>query len=129
MEAAIRWSPHRDGQRKRFLYVDVSDSSLVLNEIDKISERGLEYHSVAKYNKLPHFAAFAWSSVQESLVAIGHVSGNTSLVRLREDDKPSEVLTTFKIKQQRKCNSVAFNTQNWLAVAVDKTRSDVCLNI
>ena len=36
-------------------------------------------------------------------------------------------MATFKIKQQRKCNSVAFNTQDWVALAVDKTRSDVCL--
>ena len=126
MESAVRWSSHGG---RRFLLVDVADSSLTLNAVDVLNEQTLNYHPVAKYNKLPHFAAFAWSSVEESLVAIGHVSGNASLIRLHEDDQPSEVLTTFKIKQQRKCNSVAFNTQNWLAVAVDKTRSDVCLNI
>ncbi|KAK5136400.1 hypothetical protein LTR08_003526 [Meristemomyces frigidus] len=130
MEAAVRWSLHLTGDRRsRFLVVDTKDSTLTLNEVVTLNDHDVHYHPVAKCTKLPHFGAFAWSPVQESLVALGLVSGNAGLVRLREDKQPSEVLTTFKIKQQRKCNSVAFSTQNWLAVALDKTRSDVCLNI
>ncbi|KAI7299191.1 WD40 repeat-like protein, partial [Hortaea werneckii] len=71
----------------------------------------------------------AWSPVQESLVALGHVSGNASVVDLSNEKPRTEQPLTFKTKQQRKCNSVALSSQNWLAVALDKTRSDVCLNI
>lgn len=109
--------------------VDVADSSLTLNHVDTFGRRYIEYHAVSKASKLSSFGAFAWSPVQEALVAIGLVSGNASLIRLREDKQPTETIATFKIKQQRRCNSVALSTQNWLAVALDKTRSDVCLNI
>ncbi|KAK4548622.1 hypothetical protein LTR36_009532 [Oleoguttula mirabilis] len=129
MEAAVRWSPHSTGDKQRFLIVDIADSSLTLNEVDTWSRRDLQYHAVSRFNKLPAFGAFAWSPLEESVVALGLSSGNASLIRLREDKQPSENIATFKIKQQRKCNSVAFSTQNWLAVGLDKTRSDVCLNI
>jgi len=129
MEAAVRWSPHSTGDRRRFLIVDVAESSLILNEISKSERDQLEYHAVSQCNRLPAFGAFAWSPVQEQIVALGLVSGNACLVRLGEDKQSSEPFATFRTKQQRKCNSIAFNTQNWLAVASDKTRSDACLNI
>ena len=131
MEAAVRWSPHSTGDRRRFLLVDVAESSLTLNQLDGDRSDGpkLQHHKVAHHGKLPNFAAFDWSKTDESLVAVGLVSGNASLVKLSESSEPSEVVTTFRIKQQRKCNSIAFNSENWLAVALDKTRSDVCLNI
>jgi hypothetical protein len=133
MEAAVRWSPHSNGDKKRFLLVDVAESSVTLNEIDARNldepKAKIPHHRVAHHGKLPNFAAFDWSRTDEHLVALGLVSGNASLVRLSENSEPSEVVTTFRIKQQRKCNSIAFSTENWLAVALDKTRSDVCLNI
>lgn len=131
MEAAVRWSPHSTGDRRRFLLVDVAESSLTLNQVDAEDLNGpkVQHHRVAHLGKLPNFAAFDWSRSDESLVALGLVSGNASLVKLSETNEPSEVVTTFRIKQQRKCNSIAFSSENWLAVALDKTRSDVCLNI
>ncbi|KAK5712546.1 hypothetical protein LTR17_017927 [Elasticomyces elasticus] len=129
MEAAIRWSPFSTPDSRRFLVVDASDSSLTLNEVDHIGYHDVRYHRVSRYAKLPAFAAFACSPLQESIVALGHVSGNASLVRLREDKQSSETIATFTVKQQRKCNAVDISRQNWLAVALDKTRSDVCLNI
>ena len=130
----MRWSPHSVGDKHRFLLVDVAESSVTLNEFNAESLDGpksskVQHHRVAHHGKLPNFAAFDWSRTDESLVAIGLVSGNASLVKLSETNEPSEVVTTFRIKQQRKCNSIAFSTENWLAVAPDKTRSDVCLNI
>ncbi|KAK3659999.1 hypothetical protein LTR56_000925 [Elasticomyces elasticus] len=129
MEAAIRWSPFSTPDRRRFLVVDASDSSLTLNEVDHIGHHDVQYHRVSRYAKLPAFAAFACSPLQESVVALGHVSGNASVVRLGEDKQSSETIATFTLKQQRKCNAVDLSRQNWLAVALDKTRSDVCLNI
>ncbi|KAK3069046.1 hypothetical protein LTR53_012925 [Teratosphaeriaceae sp. CCFEE 6253] len=133
MEAAVRWSPHSTANHRRFLVVDVSESSLTLNEVQddgKNADSDLHYRPVTRYTKLPSFNAFAWSPTQEPLVALGLVSGNTSLIRLGEGQhRPSETLATFKVKQQRKCNAVALSRQDWLAVALDKTRSDVCLSI
>ncbi|CAK4033467.1 WD repeat-containing mio [Lecanosticta acicola] len=129
MEAAVRWSQHSSGETERFLLVDVVDQSLTLNHVHQRSRKQVGYFPVARYGRLPNFGAFWWSQTDESLVALGLVSGSACLVKLREDDQPSETVATFKLKQQRKCNSIALSTDNWLAVALDKTRSDVCLNI
>lgn len=129
MEAAIRWSPHSTNDRKRFLLVDIADQSLALHQVDSVDQTHVAHHIVARSTKLPSFAAFDWSKTQESIVALGLSSGSASLIKLYDDGRPSETATTFKIKQQRKCNSIAFSTKDWLAVAVDKTRSDVCLFI
>ncbi|KAI7644185.1 hypothetical protein KC318_g20768, partial [Hortaea werneckii] len=130
MEAAVRWSPHSTAERRRFLLVDVAESSLTLNEVNSELKPGpLSFQPISSRRKLPPFGAFAGSPVQESLVALGHVSGNASVVDLSNERPRTEQPLTFKTKQQRKCNSVALSSQNWLAVALDKTRSDVCLNI
>ncbi|RMX71407.1 hypothetical protein D0869_15667 [Hortaea werneckii] len=130
MEAAVRWSPHSTAERRRFLLVDVAESSLTLNEVHGELKPGpLSFQPISSRRKLPPFGAFAWSPLQESIVALGHVSGNASVVDLSNEKPRTEQPLTFKTKQQRKCNSVALSSQNWLAVALDKTRSDVCLNI
>lgn len=129
MEAAVRWSPHSISGRERFLLVDVIDQSLTLNHVHARSRTHVDYTTVAKYGRLPNFSAFDWSKSDESTVALGLVSGSACLVRLREDGHPSETTCTFRLKQQRKCNSVALSTRDLLAVALDKTRSDNCLNI
>lgn len=125
MEAAVRCHPSGNS----WLLVDFERSSLTLHSIDALGRRAIDYRATAGHTKLPSFGAVAWSPLQHSIVALGLSSGNASLIRLREDGQPSETVATYKLKQQRKCNSVAFGTQNWLAVALDKTRSDVCLNI
>lgn len=129
MEAAVRWSPHSIAGRERFLLVDVTDQSLTLNHIDDRGPKDVSYHTVARYGRLPNFGAFDWHKTDETIVALGLVSGSACLVKLNEDTQPSQTIATFKLKQQRKCNSVALSTQNWLAVALDKTRSDIGLNI
>lgn len=129
MEAAVRWSPHSTGDRRRFLVVDVADPSLTLNEVDSLSKREISYHPVSRSGKVNNFVAFDWSKTNESLIALGLVSGSASLIRLRDDGKPAETVAQFKLKQQRKCNSIAYSPQDWLAVAVDKARGDVCLFI
>ena len=129
MEAAVRWSPHSTGDRERFLIVDVADQSLNLNQIDRKDRKVVKWHTVARYGRLPNFGAFDWSKTDESLVAVGLVSGSACLIKLYDDGQSSEVVANFKIKQQRKCNSIALSAQDWLAVALDKTRSDVCLNV
>ena len=129
MEAAVRWSPHSTDDRKRFLTVDVSNSSLTLNQVDDDAHSTVVYHAIARHEKLAPFGAFAWDPINESVVAIGYASGNASLLRLGPNTQSSDTIATFKTKQQRKCNSVAISTQSWVAVALDKTRSDVCLNI
>ncbi|KAK5125313.1 hypothetical protein LTR85_000422 [Meristemomyces frigidus] len=125
MEAAIRSLP----QSRRFLIADVAGSSLSLYEVDTLGRRDIQYHAVATTKKLNAFSALALHPLDGSTVALGFSSGDAGLIRFREDRQLSEINTTFRLKQQRKCNSVALSTQNWLAVGLDKTRSDVCLNI
>jgi len=108
--------------------VDITDSSATLNELHDGDGSKPAYRTVIKTSRLSNISAFAWSP-NETLVAFGHPSGKASLVQLSEHKQPSQPVEIFEIKQQRKCNSVAFSNRNWLAVALDKTRSDVCLNI
>ena len=129
MEAALRWSPHSLGDRQRFLYVNIVDPSLTLNQVDRLEDRHIKYHSVASSGKLPSFTTFDWSRSDESVIGLGLGSGSASIVRLYDDGRPSETTATFKPRQQRKCNCISFSTEDWLAVAVDKTRSDFCLFI
>ena len=129
MEAAVRWSPHSTASRQRFLVVDVADPHLTLNEVDSLTKREITYHTVSKSGRVSNFVAFDWSKTNPSLIALGLVSGSASLIKLREDGKGAENIAQFKLKQQRKCNSIAFSAQDWLAVAVDRARSDVCLFI
>lgn len=127
MEAAVRWSPHSTRDRQRFLLVDVADQTLALHEVESLTKHGITNHAIVRTPKLPSFSAFNWSKTQESNIAVGHVSGTASLVKFYDDGRPSETAATFRLKQQRKCNSIAFSIKDWLAVGVDKTRSDVCL--
>ena len=125
----MRWSPHCTPDRRRFLVVDVADPNLTLNEVDSLTKNEISYHAVSKSGKVSNFVAFDWSKTNESLIALGLVSGSASLIKLREDGRPADTVSQFKLKQQRKCNSLAFNAHDWLAVAVDRARSDVCLFI
>ncbi|KAK6433368.1 hypothetical protein LTR95_010453 [Oleoguttula sp. CCFEE 5521] len=126
MEAAVRWCGHN--AESRFLVVDFADSSLALHNVDEIKGRNVSHRRVAHHARLPGFNTFDLSRTTTSIVALGLATGYASIVQLNQDE-PSEILTTYRIKQQRKCNSVAFNRENWLAVALEKARSDVCLNV
>ncbi|OQO03093.1 hypothetical protein B0A48_11348 [Cryoendolithus antarcticus] len=128
MEAAVRWSGHSNEEKSRFLLVDFADSSLFLHEVDGIKDRNVTHHRVAHLSKLPSFNAFDWSRTTPSIAALGLTTGYASIVQLSED-APPEILTTYRVKQQRKCTSIALSRESWLAVALDKARSDVCLNV
>ncbi|KAF2718300.1 hypothetical protein K431DRAFT_315076 [Polychaeton citri CBS 116435] len=129
MEAAIRWSQHPSNDTQRFLLVDTADSSLSLNQLQGLRKHKVSYSTIAKATKLPNFGAFDHSKTDENVVAIGQLSGNASLLRFGSEGKASELVKTYKVRQQRKCNSISLSSQNWLAVALEKIRSDVCLNI
>lgn len=61
---------------------------------------------------------------------LGLKNGVASFVRLREDPGVSDVVSQCKPRQERKCNSVALSTQNWLAIGLDRIRADpACLNV
>lgn len=129
METAIRLSPHDDGTQQQFILLDIVNNSFTLNEVTARHERRVEHRQLAAYSKLSQFAAFDWSRSSSQLIAFGHVSGTASLLKLVPGVQTSEIITTYRLKQQRRCNSIAFSTQNWLAVALDKTRADLSLNV
>ncbi|KAK4952857.1 hypothetical protein LTR66_013725 [Elasticomyces elasticus] len=129
MEAAIRWSPHGTTDQKRFLKVDVRGNALELCEIDSMTRNKLEYHAIARQDKIPNFSAFDWSKTDEPYVAIGEFSGDARVLRLSPDEQSSDAVHHFPIRHQRKCNSIAFSTQNLLAVALDRVRNHFCLNV
>ena len=129
MEAAVRWSPHSTPDRRRFLVADVADPSLTLNEVDELTRKKISYHAIARTGRVPVFNAFDWSRNDESIVALGLSTGVANIVKFRYDGQSSDTTVQYRLKQQRKCNSISFSAQDWLAVAVDRARSDICLFI
>ncbi|KAF2139488.1 uncharacterized protein K452DRAFT_274813 [Aplosporella prunicola CBS 121167] len=130
MEAAVRWSPHASQQNPQFLIIDVAGNRLRLCEIDSASSDGdVQYKQVANRDKLPNFTAFDWSKTHEHFVAIGSASGEASLIEIDSSRPNSDFIHSFPIKHQRKCNSIAFSTNNLLATGLDRVRNDFCMNI
>lgn len=100
----------------------------------------VESHVVTRQPHLVGINAFDWFRNDESLVVLGLKTGSANLIRLREQQPPqqpqqqheeqSPIVAQFKPRQERKCNSIASSTDNWLAVGLDRTRADPqCLNI
>lgn len=67
------------------------------------------------------------SDTEPSWLAVGHATGNVSLIDL---DKPHDAeLVQISVRQQRASNAVALSGASQLAVGLDKVRSDACLMI
>ncbi|THW46776.1 WD40 repeat-like protein [Aureobasidium pullulans] len=128
MEAAIRWSPLSTPDRARFLLADVAGNALTLYEAGSLNRHGIQYKPIARREKVNNFTAFDWSKTDDSLVALGLSSGNAELYRFDGSDS-SDPVALFNIKTQRRCNTIAFNTQNLLAVGLDRVRHDNCLTV
>lgn len=128
MEAAIRWSPLSTPDRVRFLLADVAGNALTLYEAGSLNRHGIQYKPIARREKVNNFTAFDWSKTDDSLVALGLSSGNAELYRFDGSDS-SDPVALFNIKTQRRCNTIAFNTQNLLAVGLDRVRHDNCLTV
>ncbi|GAB7353095.1 hypothetical protein MBLNU459_g3638t1 [Dothideomycetes sp. NU459] len=129
MEAAIRWSPLSTDDQKRFLLVDVAGNALTLYGAARLKQHDFQYSPIARRDRVPNFTAFDWSKSDDSLVALGLSSGNASLVRIDSGTSQYVALQSFPIKTQRKCNTIAFNTQNLLATGLDRVRHDHCLTV
>lgn len=129
MDAAIRWSPHATQHNPRFLIIDVAGNRLRLCQIEKWDKRKVQYKQLCLRDKLPNYTAFDWSKRDEDVVAIGSASGEAIMVRLDPNRPQTEYMYTFPIRHQRKCNSIAFSTTNFVATGLDRVRNDVCLNI
>ncbi|KAF2001709.1 hypothetical protein P154DRAFT_489625 [Amniculicola lignicola CBS 123094] len=129
MEAAIRWSPHSTRQNPRFLIIDVAGNRLRLCQIDKFEKNKVKYHQICVRDKLPNYTAFDWSRRDEHIVAIGSASGEAMIVQVDADHPHIDYVHSFPIRHQRKCNSIAFSSKNFLATGLDRVRNDVCLNI
>ncbi|KAG9728962.1 WD40 repeat-like protein, partial [Aureobasidium melanogenum] len=128
MEAAIRWSPLSSPDEARFLLADVAGNALTLYQTQSLNRHGIQYKPIARREKVNNFTAFDWSRTDDSLVALGLSSGNAELYRF-DDSASSDPVALFNIKTQRRCNTIAFNTQNLLAVGLDRVRHDNCLTV
>jgi hypothetical protein len=130
MEAAIRWSPHSTHHNPRFLIIDVAVNRLRLCQVNRVEKNNsVKYSQLCVRDKLPNYTAFDWSKNYEHIVAIGSASGEATIVQLDADKPQVEFIHSFPIKHQRKCNSIAFSSKNFLATGLDRVRNDVCLNI
>jgi hypothetical protein len=130
MEAAIRWSPHSTPESPQFLIVDVAGNRLQLCEVESLASKTIKYKKIGQRDKLPNYTAFDWSKTEPYFVAVGSASGEANLVRIDPDRSAQEEnVWSFPIKHQRKCNSIAFSSKNYLATGLDRVRNDWCMNI
>jgi len=129
MEAAIRWSANSTSDVQRFLIADVAGNSLRYCETQQLKNKYLSYKQISKRDKLPNFTAFDWSRNDENLVAIGTAAGEARIIRINATEPQNETLQAFPVRLQRKCNSIAWNSNNFLATGLDRTRNDSSLNI
>lgn len=131
METAIRWSSSSNLDSQRFLFADVSGRSFspglikhFNSDSSKPGER-LKYEFSSTYRKVPAYRAFDWAPTDETLVAVGTPSGETSVLRI-DDSAPA---LSFPAKYQRLCNAVSFGRTGLLATGLERVRNDFCLNI
>jgi len=129
METALRWSPLSSPDKGRFLLADAAGNSLTLYQVDSGKKRLLKYSPVARRKDVPNFTAFDWSKSDDSLVALGLSSGEASLIKFDPHRPQRDPLRNFTIKTQRKCNTITFNSDNLLAVGLDRVRHDHCLTV
>lgn len=130
MEAAIRWSTQSTLDRQTFLIADVAENRLRHCVVTGAEGQKIEYRQIAGKDKVPNYTAFDWNRSNEQFVATGDGFGTTRLVRLDTvDEGSSDYLQTFRIRQERKCNSLSFSGNNLLASAYDKARTDASLNV
>lgn len=130
MDAAIRWSPHATLDSPQFLIVDVIGNRLRLCEIESLDSKIIKYKHISQRDRLKNYTAFDWSKVEPNIVGIGQASGEACLIRLDVDkSSPDEGIYPFPIRHQRKCNSIAFSANNYLATGLEKHRTDLCMNI
>ena len=126
METAIRWAPSSTTEEQRFLLVDVSGKSFRHCRVTGFDGKNLEHEVLSTHTKVPSFRAFDWSSMDESLVAVGQSSGDATILRMGGESQES---FSFPIRSQRYCNAVAFSAHGLLAAGLDRVRNDFCLNI
>ncbi|KAI4237263.1 MAG: hypothetical protein LQ349_002000, partial [Xanthoria aureola] len=126
METAIRWSPSSDTHEQRFLLVDVTGRSFSHCKVKSYDGKDLQYETLHGTRRAPLFRAFDWSSHDESIVAVGDISGSATVIRL--DDLQSSPIA-LPVRQQRPCNAVAFSKTGLLATGLERVRAGFCLNI
>ncbi|KAF1958379.1 hypothetical protein CC80DRAFT_442324 [Byssothecium circinans] len=129
MDAAIRWSPHATQHTPRFLIIDVAGNRLRLCQVDDYEKSKVRYRQICLRDKLPNYTAFDWSKRDERIVGIGSASGEAIILHLDPERPQHEQRHAFTIRHQRKCNSIAFSTKDFVATGLDRVRNDVCLNI
>jgi len=129
MEAAIRCSPANTDRFDRFLLVDLAENSITLNSVNAGNQQDVSRKVIARYDRVPNFTAFDWSRSDTSLLALGLSSGDVSLVKILSEQHSIAPVRTLPIRTPRKCNSITFNSENLLAVGLDRLRNDHCLTV
>lgn len=146
MDAALRWSPHATSDDPRFLIIDVISNRLRLCKPTRLSPRGSSYQVICTRDKLPNYTAFDWSKTSPNIVAVGGQAGEANIISIDPDQSNSnpipstslsasgsqhqtQYIWSFPIKSQRKCNSIAFSTKNFLATGLERVRNDYSMNI
>ncbi|KAK3333423.1 hypothetical protein B0T19DRAFT_418025 [Cercophora scortea] len=121
----IKWSPN--AAHDSFLHINLQHRVVQLYEPTGHARRGrFDWRRLAKHDDLPPLTTYDWSPSIPGLVAVGTSTGVVNLLRV--DDDSNDYLE-LGLKMSRTCHAVAFNTAGKLAVALDRVRSDNCLQI
>ncbi|KAI1102839.1 hypothetical protein F4804DRAFT_251011 [Jackrogersella minutella] len=121
----IKWSPNP--ARDTFLHVNLQHRVVQLYEPTGLAQPGkFDFEKSSKYDEIPPLTTYDWSPAHPGLVAIGTASGTVDLINLYSD---SNSHLELPIRITRTCQAVAFNTDTFLAVGLERVRNDQCLKI
>ncbi|KAL8840127.1 MAG: hypothetical protein Q9170_001475 [Blastenia crenularia] len=126
METAIRWSSSSTVDEQRFLLVDVLGRSFRHCIVEDYNGKDLTYQTLSVNRNVPAFRAFDWSSHDESIAAVGELSGSATVIRLDDEQSPP---ISLPVRSQRPVNAIAFASTGWLAVGLERVRNHFSLNI
>jgi hypothetical protein len=131
METAIRWSPHSTPSRPYFIILDVVKSRLELCEatFSKPQSTGesptVEWKVLRNRDRLPTYTAFDFSKVDPFIIGLGGDVGEATIINLQPDqNESSRHNVSFGVKSQRKCNTIAFSSCNYVATGLDRVSRD-----
>ncbi|KAF2668357.1 hypothetical protein BT63DRAFT_479765 [Microthyrium microscopicum] len=135
MASYVRWSPHSTIDSKQFVLLDTQSARIQLCRVESVGSANtpvqvVQHKVLCSRDRLPNFTAFDFSRNDRYIVGLGGGTGEATIVSLNPDKPQAEsIIRSFPVKSQRRCNSLAFNSKNVIATALERVRNDSGLSL
>jgi WD repeat-containing protein mio len=129
MDIAVRWSPLSNSQRPNFVILDVASCRLKLCALTSL-KKGVQYEVLYERDKLPNYTAFDFSKTDPYVIGLGSNSGEAHIVQIDPGkERDGNFQWRLPVKSQRRCNSIAFSSGNYVATGLERVRNDFSLSL